>query len=358
MRGSSSCDDVNNGFQCQPELSHSWGQYSPYFSVPSEISGNNPGSCQLTSVHILSRHGARHPTFIKSAGYATLIQRIQRHVTSFEGKYAFLKGYKYSLGADDLTKFGQQEMVSSGAKFYRRYRSLTSKGIPFIRASDQDRVVQSAQNFSQGFYEARVEDQGPDEAGGYPYRIVAISEDEQRNNTLNHGLCTAFEDGPPSFIGDEKEDEWRGHFAPVITKRLNEDLPGANLTDKETIDMMDMCPFDTVNSPKGELSPFCSLFTAEEFRSYDYLHSVSKYYSHGNGNPLGPTQGVGYVNELIARLTSQPVNDHTSVNHTLDNDPRSFPIGSQANVFADFSHDKYVEYSLSNSLLTTVSTAQ
>ena len=342
MRGSARCDDVNDGFQCHTEISHSWGQYSPYFSIPSEISGDTPDNCDLISVHVLSRHGARHPTFIKSAGYATLIQRIQRQATSFEGNYAFLKDYKYVLGADDLTKLGQQEMVNSGAKFYRHYRSLTGKDIPFIRASDQERVVQSAHNFSQGFHEARIEDQGSDGANRYPYRIVTISESAEQNNTLDHGLCTAFEDGPPSLLGDEKRDEWRDRFVPEITKRLNRNLPGADLTDENTVDMMDMCPFDTVSEPGGALSPFCSLFTAEEFRDYDYLQSVSKYYSYGPGNPLGPTQGVGYVNELIARLTSQPVRDHTSVNHTLDSDPRSFPIGAQANVFADFSHDKCV----------------
>ena len=102
---------------------------------------------------------------------------------------------------------------------------------------------------------------------------------------------------------------------------------------------MDMCPFDTVNNPTGAVSPFCSLFTAEEWASYDYYQSVSKYYSNGAGNKLGPTQGVGFVNELIARLTEQPVKDHTSVNHTLDdNNGSTFPL--TRNLYADFSHDK------------------
>ena len=338
-----SCDDVNKGFQCRTDISHFWGQYSPFFSVPSEISPDLPSDCQLTAVQVLSRHGARFPTFAKSAMYATIIQRIQRHVDSFPGKYAFLKDYEYGLGSDDLTAFGQQEMFNSGVKFYERYRSLTSKGVPFIRASDQGRVVQSAQNFSQGFHHARSNDQGEDNTSdSYPYRIVKISEDGVHNNTLNHGLCDAFEDGPASDLGGDKAAEWLSHFAPKITQRLNRDLPGADLFDQETVDLMDMCAFETVASPNGTLSPFCDLFTPQEFREYDYLKSVSKYYGFGNGNPLGPTQGVGYVNEVIARLTSKPVHDHTTVNHTMDADPRMFPIGSQANILADFTHDKYV----------------
>ena len=272
--------------------------------------------------------------------YATLILRLKAHVKAYHGKFKFLKDFEYTLGSEDLTVFGQQEMVNSGTKFYERYRSLASKGVPFIRAAGSDRVIMSAQNFSQGFHQARSDDQGSDASDKYPYRIVTISEDEGSNNTLNHGLCEEFEYGPPSYLGDEKGDEWRDHFAPNTTARLNQDLSGADLTNKEVIHLMEMCPFETVASPAGKLSNFCDLFTPDEFRAYDYLQSVSKYYGYSNGSPLGPTQGVGFVNELIARLTAQPVEDHTTVNHTLDADPRSFPIGSQANVFADFSHDK------------------
>lgn len=55
------------------------------------------------------------------------------------------------------------------------------------------------------------------------------------------------------------------------------------------------------------------------------------------GNPLGPVQGVGYVNELLARLTSQPVQDHTQTNSTLDSSPNTFPLNRT--FYADFSHD-------------------
>ena len=55
------------------------------------------------------------------------------------------------------------------------------------------------------------------------------------------------------------------------------------------------------------------------------------------GNSLGPVQGVGYVNELIARLTSSPVQDRTQTNSTLDSSPETFPLNQT--FYADFSHD-------------------
>jgi hypothetical protein len=335
----SSCDSIKDGFQCQPNISHYWGQYSPYFSVPSEISSEVPQGCEITFAQVLSRHGARDPTAIKTLEYAAVIKKIQENVPEFTGPYAFLKDYKYTLGADQLTTFGQQELVNLGTAFYNRYNSLAKNFVPFVRASGQERVIQSAQNFTQGFHGARVADKSsaPD---NYPYPILVISEADGSNNTLDHGKCTEFERGPDSHTGFEAQKEWVKKFATPITARLNKHLPGANLNDYETIHFMDLCPFETVASPTGQISVFCGLFSTEEWHQFDYYQSLGKYYGYGNGNALGPTQGVGFANELIARLTGKSVEDHTSVNHTLDDSNVTFPVGEQNVLFADFSHDK------------------
>ena len=333
-----SCDTVEEGYICQPDISNYWGQYSPYYSVPSDISSEVPKDCKITFAQILSRHGARDPTESKSVKYNETIQKIKSNVQHFEGDYTFLADYKYSLGADQLTKFGEQELFNSGMKYYDRYQALTKHLYPFVRASGQDRVVASAENFTQGYIQAALADSGmkidPD-----THEIVIISEAAGSNNTLDHGLCKSFEDLPSYDIGKLAQETWQAVFTPPITARLNANLHGANLTSYETIFLMDLCPFDTVASPLGEISPFCSLFTAEEWRQYDYYQSLGKYYGYGSGNPLGPTQGVGFANELIARLTSTLVDDHTSVNHTLDSVNATFPIGAGHPLFADFSHD-------------------
>ncbi len=46
---------------------------------------------------------------------------------------------------------------------------------------------------------------------------------------------------------------------------------------------------------------------------------------------------MGWVNELIARLTNSPVQDETQTNHTLDSSPITFPLNRT--LYADFSHD-------------------
>lgn len=198
--------------------------------------------------------------------------------------------------------------------------------------------MESAQNWTQGFHAAKLADRHTGHRdSGYPYSIVVIPETAGTNNTLNHGLCTDFEDGPDSDIASDAQATWAGIFIPPIQARLNADLPGANLSKTDTINMMDLCPFNTVASPNGTVSPFCALFTEQEWHEYGYYETLNKYYGYSYGNPLGPTQGVGFANELIARMTSEPVVDDSSTNHTLDHSNTTFPLGRR--LYADFSHD-------------------
>lgn len=266
-----------------------------------------------------------------------IIESLHTNALSYSKPYLFLKDYKYTLGADELTIFGQQQMVNSGIKFYKRYQSLALHTTPFIRASGQNRVVESAQNWTQGFHTSLIQDD-PSKPDGYPYPMLVIPETKGSNNTLSHGLCTSFEDGSDP-TGEDAQNSWMEIFAPPIAARLMDNLPGTNFTIEDTVYMMDLCPFNTIASDRGKISPFCALFTESEWRAYDYYQSLGKYYGYSWGNALGPTQGVGFTNELIARLTNTPVNDHTSTNSTLDSSRDTFPLGGNTTLYADFSHD-------------------
>ncbi|KAL8756305.1 MAG: hypothetical protein Q9184_004542 [Pyrenodesmia sp. 2 TL-2023] len=329
-------DTPERGYECQPQISQHWGQYSPFFTVPSNIPDVLPPDCNITFAQVLLRHGARDPTASKTNLYRDTIQKLKANVQRFSGEYAFLDSFTYTLGADQLTVFGEREMINSGIAFYDRYERLANRSIPFTRASGEERVVKSAQNFTQGFHQARTSGKQVD--ASFPYPILEILEGDGFNNTLNHGLCTEFEDNETfSSIGNEAQQTFLATFLPSVTARLNADLVGANLTATDTINLMDLCPFTTVASSVGTISPFCNLFTEDEWHHYDYYQTLGKYYGYGPGNPLGPTQGVGFVNELIARMTGKPVNDHTTVNRTLDDSLETFPLSDA--LYVDVSHD-------------------
>ncbi|KAH8677918.1 histidine phosphatase superfamily [Xylariales sp. PMI_506] len=331
-----SCDTVESGYICDSELTHSWGQYSPYFAVPSEINARIPCGCDVNFVQILSRHGARYPTASKTTKYNATLVAIQEAVTSYGPGYEFIEDFVYDLGSDVLTGFGQQQMYNSGVKFYQRYKKLAQANTPFFRSDAVARVVQSTQNFTQGFHQARIDDLGS-VSDGYPWDILVLSDDTGYNNTLSHDLCTEFESGDDSEVGDDAQADFLSVFGPNVTARVNANLVGANLTTTQTIYLMDLCTFETMASSNGTISQWCSLFTEDEWEYYDYYETLGKYYGFGYGNPLGPTQGVGFVNELIARLTNTSVVDHTTTNSTLDSSSATFPLGLP--LYADFSHD-------------------
>jgi len=126
-------------------------------------------------------------------------------------------------------------------------------------------------------------------------------------------------------------------YGPPITARLNSGAPGANLSDADTFNLISLCPFESV--AKESASQFCTLFEQEPnaFPGFEYSGDLDKFYGTGYGQALGPVQGVGYVNELLARLTNTPVKDNTQTNHTLDSSPLTFPLNRT--IYADFSHD-------------------
>jgi len=331
------CNSVNSGYHCFSDISRRWGQYSPYFSLEGEgTSGDVPKGCEITFVQVLSRHGARYPTAPRSKKYAELVADIQATATDFKGSAAFLKNYKYMLGSDDLTTFGERQMIDSGIKFYERYAALTRHNIPFIRSSDSSRVVESGKKFIQGFQQTKNTDRHADRDQNSPKINVVISESTGSNNSLNHNTCPSFES---SSIGDNVVNNFTAIIAPPIAHRLETDLPGVTLSNDDVIYLMDMCTFDTISATAdgSEISPFCDLFTLREWTHYNYLQSLGKFYGYGAGNPLGPTQGVGFVNELIARMTHTPVQDDTSTNHTIDSHATTFPL--ERPLYADFTHD-------------------
>lgn len=176
------CDTISHGYQCEPRVSHNLGQYSPFFAVKSDINPDLPSNCEITFAQVLSRHGARDPTASKTDTYAKLIQKIKTIVTEYKGDYAFLKDYTYDLGADQLTAFGEQQMVNSGIEFFHRYQHLATHFPLFVRTTSQNRVVVSAQKFNQGYHQARRAATDSDPVS-YPYNMSIISEDAGQNNT-------------------------------------------------------------------------------------------------------------------------------------------------------------------------------
>ncbi|KAJ7322877.1 phytase [Mycena albidolilacea] len=319
------------------ELQKSWGVYSPFHAA--EDYTPLPAGCEISQVNILQRHGARLPTEHQTEDILPGVQKLQSAEFYTDPRLDFLDTFVYSLEENLLVPLGAIQSFESGKTALRRYASLVTKDdLPFVRASGMSRVIETAKNWTAGFAAASH--------GVYTPRLSLII-NEATNDTLQDNNC-------PNAGGSHKEmTEWLDVFGPPITARLNSWAPGANLTNEDIHGLMMLCAFHTVASvPYGytegsplPFSPFCSLFTPSEFESFEYSSDLDKYYSTGYGGRLGRVQGVGYVNELLARLTNSPVVDHTSTNTTLNADPATFPLNRT--IYADFTHDSVLTAVLS-----------
>ena len=64
-------------------------------------------------------------------------------------------------------------------------------------------------------------------------------------------------------------------------------------------------------------------------------------YDSAFGSPVARVQGIGYIQELVARLTHSPIETHnSSTNATLDDDPITFPLDQS--LYVDATHEVVV----------------
>jgi len=325
-----------NGSALLPDyIAHSLGQYSPYYDVETYIPP--PATCHVDQVNIIQRHGSRFPTESASKSLEATIAKLQNPQWGLkdDGPLGFLRAYHWDLGNNDLVELGAKESYDAGRTTFVRYASLlsSSKTLPFVRASDSQRVIESSTNWTYGFSTAS-------QVTIVPLAPLIIPENLNFNNTLDDENCPAAN----KSIADAAQAKFTSIYFPPITARLSRTLGGTppspplQLTDTDTINLMSMCAYDTV--AKGAQSPFCSAFEPGEWVLYEYYADLGKFYKNGHGHPLGPIQGVGYVNELLARLTGTPVKDATNTNTTLTSNPKTFPLDRP--LYADFSHDNQI----------------
>lgn len=158
-------------------------------------------------------------------------------------------------------------------------------------------------------------------------------------------------------------------FAPILTKsalqRFRNFFPrDFNLTTMDVYAMFNMCPYEYATLGQ---SSFCSLFAEQEWKDFEYTLDLSFYGNYGFGSPSGRAQGIGYVQELAARLRSRLITSSaSSINYTYDDNTKQFPLHQP--IYMDMSHDDIIVSVLTalgldyfqygpHGLLTTVSHA-
>lgn len=77
------------------------------------------------------------------------------------------------------------------------------------------------------------------------------------------------------------------------------------------------------------------------------------WYDSAFGSPLARVHGIGYIQELVARLTHTPIATHnSSTNATLDDNSATFPLGQS--LYVDATHEVVVLNSAFRALVSLI----
>lgn len=290
-----------------------------------------PPGANITQMHMIHRHGSRYPTTGNPViTFHDRISELLGNGTRFTGDLEFLNEWQYGLGTEELTALGRQQLFDSGVLHWFNYGGLYNQSAPLIaRTTTEVRMLQSAENFLNGFF-------GPNWTKNVTLEVV--TEGTGFNNSLAADKACNNSNTDRQEIGDNASSEYQQRYLKAATERFRQSMTGnVNWTIEDTYTAQNMCPYETVGIG---YSPFCSLFTWDEWLGFEYSLDVSYYGGFSFGSPLARAIGVGYVEELVARLLQHfpnPDDDSIAINETLDDSARTFPLNQT--LYLDFSHD-------------------
>ncbi|KAI0756702.1 phosphoglycerate mutase-like protein [Daedaleopsis nitida] len=316
-----------------------WGNLSPWWSQQGswglpDASAVVPSGCELTQVHLLHRHGARYPT--SGSAPSAFAAKIHAAATSTgfsaSGPLEFLNTWTYKLGAELLTPFGREQLFDLGIAFRVKYGHLLKSfsDLPVFRTTSEARMVDSALHFAAGFF-------GVQQYQSSYHQLIGIEENGFYNSLAPWNACPNA-NNEVAYLGVDAHSNWTQVYLKDTVQRLQKHLKGLELDATSVSAMQSLCAYETVALG---YSAFCDLFTEDDWRGFEYGLDLEYWYSYGPGNPASAAQGIGYAQELLARLTQTPIDDFSTVlNRTLDDNNVTFPLHQP--VYVDASHDTVI----------------
>lgn len=342
--------------------SEHWGQTGPWRPAGFGIEPNGlPEGCSYEQIHVLQRHTERYPSggADDSGVLLSLASKIQDARSSGTltptGALEFLNHWEYILGKSLLTGRGAASSARSGADFWAKYGRLLydtpeqvrynvtllgNRVKPVFRTTNQERMAESAKWWLSGFF-GSVNASSSAEL----FDLVIIPEGGNENNTLAAydscpSLMTNGKVSELGQLGDREKTRFIERYTRRAQKRLNKFLGKEfDLTATDVFAMQRLCAYET--AALGQ-SDFCNLFKKQDWLDFDYALGLSMYSNAAYGNPTGRAQGLGYLQELIARLQHRTIGEsHSSINQTFDGSEAQFGHLDQP-MFFDATHDTVI----------------
>ncbi|KIW09460.1 uncharacterized protein PV09_00340 [Verruconis gallopava] len=280
-----------------------------------EEASRPPPGCEVEQVHMISRHAERYPTAKAGARILKLLARVKDAGVSVAGELAFVRDWQF-ISADpgrdfeQLTRTGPYAgtlaAFSTGVRLRTRYAKLLGahdgpNGPTSLSlwASGSQRVVDTAKYFAAGLlgldWENRATlhvipetaDRGADTLT--PGKTCALyNNDTERGREQGYAKLAAFIDAHLPHVSARLEKLVRHKVTGKPLKLDNADVYA----------MYELCGFEIL--ARGD-SPWCKLFTTDEWTHFAYARDLLHYYRAGPGTPYSFAMGALYLN-ATARL--------------------------------------------------------
>ncbi|WPG97772.1 Hypothetical protein R9X50_00055300 [Acrodontium crateriforme] len=333
---------------------HHQGGNSPWFRKTDGVVDESylpPNNCRVDQVHMISRHAERYPTLLSGSRMLELYNRIHEENVTLTGDLSFAMTWPFLTPDPDPPDAFFENLISTGAhagtlqafttgiKFRGRYRNLLDASVA-AKANDNEnrvinfwsseapRVVETAKYFAAGFFGSDWENHyvssqhkpGQKSRPSYPAILNIIPTNPLHGaDTLTPGKnCPNYYDRMSSnntaayLTGRVRAYQalfdFRSHFLPPIIARLEAQNPHFALSENEVYSMLELCGFDSIASAEesGWTSPWCDVFTRQEWDAFEYARDVLHYYRSGPGSSFSNVLGRAWVNATTELLRLGP----------------------------------------------------
>ncbi|KAG9671306.1 phosphoglycerate mutase-like protein, partial [Aureobasidium melanogenum] len=260
----------------------------------------------------MARHNERYPTHGTAAHMIALHNRLRTMDFDLKGDLSFFHNWTFFMGEDYKSKIGQLIPTGpyagslggfqAGVTLRTRYPDLRATAIAHNQtnfwAADSHRVVETAKYFGGGFW-------GVDWNSDIAKLHIIPETSGLGADTLTTGnTCKAYlkpHNPEGRHKGLHKLKEWQNVYIPPIIQRLEQQNPGLNLSIHELFSMQELCGFELLT--RGS-SPWCNVFTHDEWRDFEYARDILHYYRTGPGNKYSAGRGFPFLNATTNLLSN------------------------------------------------------
>ncbi|KAF5502436.1 Acid phosphatase PHO1 [Colletotrichum aenigma] len=280
------------------------GANGPWYAGPNvnEISSDIPENCFVDQAAYVSRHGSRYPDPGAYNGWVSMQERFQAGNYTASGSLSFLPNWRTALTNPssqiaNLSPTGYKEAHDLGYTLRTRYPDLYNEGEEFmVWANNYSRVLQTAKLFVRGFLGTNATLFGD---------IVSVT---SKGFPGGIGDSLAPSDMCPTFADTEGGDyvsQWNDVWIPPVLERLQALITSnLTLTENDVSQIPYLCGYESQIT--GRLSPWCDIFSDEEFLQYEYFQDLRYYYGVGPGTDIPSKMMTPYLNALMALFGEGP----------------------------------------------------